>query len=193
MSPGLEGGSLRATVGAVKPRTDAAAAAAAAADNENNTHTPRAPDQQHTEPRPAPLLPSSTASLCPGVNANRQQLNCWQEASQAAWQLPHSITGRMTMMRWPGEDGGRSKRRMLSLGCMQYQQAAFRAGSWEQLLLFVLLRGSTQCWRHFAVCLSSCNKMASGMLFPLTTTTTMMMKRIIMMMIMMLLMLLTEC
>lgn len=55
MSPGLEGGSLRATVGAVKPRTDAAAAAAAA-DNENNTHTPRAPDQQHTEPRPAPLL-----------------------------------------------------------------------------------------------------------------------------------------
>lgn len=84
---------------------------------------------------------------------------------------------------------------MLSLGCMQYQQAAFGAGNWEQFLL-LLLQGSTQCWRHFAVCLSSCNKMASGMLFPLTTTTTMMMKMIMMMtimMVMMIMMLLTEC
>lgn len=51
------------------------------------------------------LLPSSSASLCPGVNANRQQLNCWQEASQAARQLPHSITSRMTMKSWSGEEG----------------------------------------------------------------------------------------
>lgn len=170
-------------MGAVKPRTDAAAAA----DNENNTHTPRAPDQQHTQS--LVLLPS--ASLCPGVNANRQQLNCWQEASQAAWQLPHSITSRMTMMRWlAGGDEGDAFAWLhaVSTSCL-------RAGNWEQFLL-LLLQGSTQCWRHFAVCLSSCNKMASGMLFPLTTTTTMMMKMIMMMtimMVMMIMMLLTEC
>lgn len=182
MSPGLAGGSLRATVGAVKPRTDAAASAAAA-DNENNTHTPRAPDQQqHTEPRPAPLLlrlplpwgkcKQTAAKLLAG-----SQPGCQAAAAQHYEQDDNDAVAR----------GGR---RILSLGCMQYQQAAFRAGSWEQLLLFVLLRGSTQCWRHFAVCLSSCNKMASGMLFPLTTTTTIMMKLIIMMMMMMLL---TEC
>lgn len=97
MSSCLEGGSLRATVGAVKPRTDAAPAA----DNENNTHTPRAPDQQHTQSLALLLcFPPLRYPPPPEVNANRQQLNCWQEASQAAWQLPHSITSRMTMMRW---------------------------------------------------------------------------------------------
>lgn len=89
-------------MGAVKPRTDAAAAA----DNENNTHTPRAPDQQHTQSL-ALLLCFPLPASAPWVNANRQQLNCWQEASQAAWQLPHSITSRMTMMRWlAGGDEG---------------------------------------------------------------------------------------
>lgn len=181
MSPGLAGGSLRATVGAVKPRTDAAAAPAAAADNENNTHTPRAPDQQqHTEPAPLLLrlpLPWGKCKQTAAKLLAGSQPGCQAAAAQHYEQDDN-------------EEVARGGRRMLSLGCMQYQQAAFRAGSWEQLLLFVLLRGSTQCWRHFAVCLSSCNKMASGMLFPLTT---MMMKLIIMMMMMLMMMLLTEC
>lgn len=171
-------------MGAVKPRTDAAASAAAAADNENNTHTPRAPDQQHTEPRPAPLFPLFPLPLPWG--------KCKQTAAKllAGSQPGCQAAAAQHYEQDDNDEVARGGRRILSLGCMQYQQAAFGAGSWEQLLLFVLLRGSTQCWRHFAVCLSSCNKMASGMLFPLTTTTTMMMKLIIMMMMMMLL---TEC
>lgn len=188
MSSCLEGGSLRATVGAVKPRTDAAPAA----DNENNTHTPRAPDQQHTQSLALLLcFPSLRYPPPPGVNANRQQLNCWQEASQAAW-LPGSCrTALRAGWQWwggCGEGGGRVEEWDAFAWLHAVSTSCLRAGNWEQFLL-MLLQGSTQCWRHFAVCLSSCNKMASGMLFPLTTTTTMMLKMIMMMVMM----LLTEC